>query len=140
MGCVFGREVSSGIVSESKEVSNLSVESSSRKVENVSVKKIDGDVLEVQNDESRKKEEKVVDGEKKPRAERKRSKTNPRLSNPSKHLRGEQVAAGWPPWLTAVCGEALNGWIPRRADSFEKIDKVGHLIFLEVWSLSIVLN
>lgn len=133
MGCVFGREVSSGIVSESKEVSNLSVESSSRKVENVSVKKIDGDVVEVQNDESRKKEEKVVDGEKKPRAERKRSKTNPRLSNPPKHLRGEQVAAGWPPWLTAVCGEALNGWIPRRADSFEKIDKIGQGTYSNVY-------
>lgn len=133
MGCVFGREVSSGVVSESKEVSNLSVESSSRKVENVSVKKIDGDVVEVQNDESRKKEEKVVDGEKKPRAERKRSKTNPRLSNPSKHLRGEQVAAGWPPWLTAVCGEALNGWIPRRADSFEKIDKIGQGTYSNVY-------
>lgn len=140
MGCVFGREVSSGIVSESKEVSNFSVESSSRKVGNVSVKTIDGDVVEVQNDESPKKEEKVVDGEKKPRGDRKRSKSNPRLSNLPKHLRGEQVAAGWPPWLTAVCGEALNGWIPRRADSFEKIDKVGYLIFLEVWSLSIVLN
>lgn len=128
MGCVFGREVSSGVVSESKEVSNLSAEASSRRVENVSVKKIDGDVAEGQNDESW-KEEKVVGGEKKPRGERKRSKTNSRLSNLPKHLRGEQVAAGWPPWLTAVCGEALNGWIPRRADSFEKIDKVGHLIF-----------
>ncbi|KAL9447551.1 hypothetical protein AB3S75_015091 [Citrus x aurantiifolia] len=133
MGCVFGREVSSGIVSESKEVSNFSVESSSRKVGNVSVKTIDGDVVEVQNDESRKKEEKVVDGEKKPRGERKRSKSNPRLSNLPKHLRGEQVAAGWPPWLTAVCGEVLNGWIPRRADSFEKIDKIGQGTYSNVY-------
>ena len=38
--------------------------------------------------------------------------------------RGEQVAAGWPAWLSAVAGEAINGWTPRRADSFEKIDKV----------------
>jgi cyclin-dependent kinase 12/13 len=38
--------------------------------------------------------------------------------------RGEQVAAGWPAWLSAVAGEAINGWNPRRADSFEKIDKV----------------
>lgn len=58
------------------------------------------------------------------RGESRRSKANPRLSNPPKHLLGEQVAAGWPPWLTAVCGEALSGWIPRKADSFEKIDKV----------------
>ena len=38
--------------------------------------------------------------------------------------RGEQVAAGWPAWLSAVAGDAINGWTPRRADSFEKIDKV----------------
>ena len=38
--------------------------------------------------------------------------------------RGEQVAAGWPAWLSAVAGEAIDGWTPRRADSFEKIDKV----------------
>lgn len=37
---------------------------------------------------------------------------------------GEQVAAGWPAWLSAVAGEAIQGWIPRRADTFEKLDKV----------------
>ncbi|CAA3006928.1 probable serine threonine- kinase At1g54610, partial [Olea europaea subsp. europaea] len=36
---------------------------------------------------------------------------------------GEQVSAGWPPWLVAVAGEAIRGWVPRRADSFEKLDK-----------------
>lgn len=37
---------------------------------------------------------------------------------------GAQVAAGWPSWLTNVAGEAIKGWIPRKADSFEKLDKV----------------
>lgn len=37
--------------------------------------------------------------------------------------RGGQVLTGWPSWLTAVAGEAISGWIPRRADSFEKLDK-----------------
>lgn len=41
---------------------------------------------------------------------------------------GEQVAAGWPPWLAAVAGEAIKGWVPRRADSFEKLDKVCFLL------------
>ncbi|KAG6508782.1 hypothetical protein ZIOFF_034163 [Zingiber officinale] len=54
---------------------------------------------------------------------RRRSRPDPRLSNPSGHLHGEQVAAGWPPWLAHAAGEALQGWTPRRADSFEKIDK-----------------
>ena len=30
----------------------------------------------------------------------------------------------WPQWLTAAAGEAVEGWLPRRADSFEKLDKV----------------
>ncbi|KAL3598029.1 hypothetical protein D5086_005947 [Populus alba] len=38
--------------------------------------------------------------------------------------RGAQVVAGWPSWLTSVAGEAINGWVPRRADSFEKLDKI----------------
>ncbi|XP_050917181.1 probable serine/threonine-protein kinase At1g54610 isoform X2 [Lathyrus oleraceus] len=67
------------------------------------------------------------------RGESRRSKANPRLSNPPKHLLGEQVAAGWPPWLTAVCGEALSGWIPRKADSFEKIDKIGQGTYSNVY-------
>ncbi|GAV64218.1 Pkinase domain-containing protein [Cephalotus follicularis] len=134
MGCVLGREVSSGIVSESREVKNLSVESN-RKVEEsvVSVSKIDSNVVEeVQNDENP-KEEKIDVGEKKSRGERRRSRPYPRLSNPPKHIRGKQVAAGWPSWLSAVCGEALNGWIPRRADSFEKIDKIGQGTYSNVY-------
>ncbi len=48
-----------------------------------------------------------------------------RLSHiPTKNEEAEQVAAGWPGWLSAVAGEALKGWIPRHAASFEKLDKV----------------
>jgi cyclin-dependent kinase 12/13 len=42
----------------------------------------------------------------------------------------EQVAAGWPPWLVAVAAEAVRGWVPRRAESFEKLDKVTLSSFL----------
>ncbi|KAI4298930.1 hypothetical protein L6164_032437 [Bauhinia variegata] len=48
----------------------------------------------------------------------------PRLSRIYGGERGAQVLAGWPSWLTAVAGEAISGWIPRRADSFEKLEKV----------------
>ncbi|KAF9681665.1 hypothetical protein SADUNF_Sadunf05G0025600 [Salix dunnii] len=131
MGCVLGREVSSGIVSESKEVKNPRVESN-RKVEDVSVTKADttSSVVEIQNEET--KEEKV-DGDKKPRGERRRSRPNSKPTNLPRQTRGEQVAAGWPPWLSAVCGEALNGWIPRRADTFEKIDKIGSGTYSNVY-------
>ena len=35
-----------------------------------------------------------------------------------------EVAAGWPAWLVSVAGEALVGWTPRRASTFEKLEKV----------------
>ena len=125
MGCVISREVSSGIVSEVKEEKNLSV-GSNKKVDEASTSGAEENAVVAQNGEKEKEENGGGDDRvRRPKGERRRSKPNPRLSNPPKHLQGEQVAAGWPPWLTAVCGEALSGWIPRKADTFEKIDKVG---------------
>ena len=37
---------------------------------------------------------------------------------------GGQVAAGWPALLSVVAREAIKGWIPRCAETFEKLDKV----------------
>ncbi|RXH72056.1 hypothetical protein DVH24_025557 [Malus domestica] len=65
-----------------------------------------------------------------PIGERRRYKPNPRLSNPPMHLLGEQVAAGWP---STVAGEAINGWTPRRAHTFEKIDKIGQGMYSNVY-------
>jgi len=31
---------------------------------------------------------------------------------------------GWPSWLMAVAGDAIGEWTPRRANTFEKLDKV----------------
>lgn len=128
MGCVISREASSGVDSESKgEKKDLSVESK-RKVDDVVVPKVDSETIEVHDGGGEaKKEENGHGGQRPPRGERRRSKPNPRLGNLPKQSRGEQVAAGWPPWLTEACGEALNGWIPRKADTFEKIDKVRFL-------------
>lgn len=137
MGCVISREVESGIVTEVKEESSVRVESS-RKVEEVSTSRGEGNVVEVRVKKIKEKEEKSDgDGVQRPKGERRRSKPNPRLSNLPKHLQGEQVAAGWPSWLTAVCGEALNGWIPRKADTFEKIDKVGFVFIFKILDFSL---
>ncbi|KAK6915889.1 Protein kinase domain [Dillenia turbinata] len=46
---------------------------------------------------------------------------------------GEQNAAGWPSWLTSVAGEAIRGWVPRRADSFEKLEKIGQGTYSSVY-------
>lgn len=47
-----------------------------------------------------------------------------RLENLNKYIEGEQVAAGWPSWLSAVAGDAIQGWVPLKADAFEKLEKV----------------
>lgn len=136
MGCIISRETSSGVETETKSVrKDLSVESS-RKVDDVVVAKVDSDIqvggeVSVGGGEAQ-KEENGHGSQRPPKGERRRSKPNPRLSNVPNKARGEQVAAGWPPWLTAVCGEALNGWIPRKADTFEKIDKVCFAIPLSI--------
>lgn len=135
MGCVFGREASSGRVNEVKEETregesrksskNLNVESGGtvRVGDTQGVDKDNGE--EVSNGVTRKEEK--VDVDRRSQVEKRRSRPNPRLSNPPKHKHGEQVAAGWPSWLSAHVGEAIDGWLPRRADTFEKIDKVGQL-------------
>ena len=107
MGCVFGKEAS-------------------KKKEEVEVARAEDGVA--QNSGNVK-----VGGEeeksKRPKGERRRSsKPNPRLSNPPNHVHGEQVAAGWPSWLSKVAGEAINGLVPRRADTFEKLNKVRQLM------------
>lgn len=50
----------------------------------------------------------------------------PRIRDVPNGVQGEHVAAGWPRWLTEVAAEAVRGWQPRRAESFEKLDKVCH--------------
>jgi len=37
------------------------------------------------------------------------------------------IDSGWPLWLSSVAGEAIKGWVPRRADSFEKLDQVSSI-------------
>nr|GMD32615.1 probable serine/threonine-protein kinase At1g54610 [Ipomoea batatas] len=48
-----------------------------------------------------------------------------RLGNIQNYAEAEQVAAGWPAWLSAVAGEAINGLVPLRADSFQTLEKIG---------------
>lgn len=135
MGCAFGKEISSpgppsGDSVVRREKGNLGgrdLSVTSDKVVDTSVSKAedggDGGGVDAQSGGDNKTEE-LKDGiVRQSKNEKRRSRPNPRLSNPPKHIHGEQVAAGWPPWLVAVAGEALSGWTPRRADTFEKLDK-----------------
>ncbi|CAH8313453.1 unnamed protein product [Eruca vesicaria subsp. sativa] len=44
-----------------------------------------------------------------------------------------QVSAGWPTWLISVAGEALVDWSPRRASTFEKLEKIGQGTYSSVY-------
>ncbi|XP_047946919.1 protein IMPAIRED IN BABA-INDUCED STERILITY 1-like [Salvia hispanica] len=46
---------------------------------------------------------------------------------------GEHVAAGWPSWLSAAAGEAIEGMLPLRADSFKRLEKIGQGTYSEVY-------
>ncbi|XP_015879843.3 cyclin-dependent kinase C-2 C [Ziziphus jujuba] len=45
----------------------------------------------------------------------------------------EQTSAGWPSWLSTAAGEAIHGWVPLRADSFEKLEKIGQGTYSSVF-------
>lgn len=118
MGCAFGKE-------SSPPLSGAGLEGRELRREAVSGKKVEVEVGQAVagGDGVGKLEREEEGGSRRPQGERRRAKPNPRLSNLPKGVHGEQVAAGWPSWLSAVAGEAIKGWTPRRADSFQKIDK-----------------
>ncbi|ESQ36561.1 hypothetical protein EUTSA_v10006913mg [Eutrema salsugineum] len=45
----------------------------------------------------------------------------------------KQVSSGWPTWLVSVAAEALVDWAPRRASTFEKLEKIGQGTYSSVY-------
>ncbi|KAI3761448.1 hypothetical protein L1987_51864 [Smallanthus sonchifolius] len=43
------------------------------------------------------------------------------------------TAPTWPAWLSAVAGDEIKDWTPRRANSFEKLDKIGQGTYSNVY-------
>ncbi|CAN1844426.1 Probable serine/threonine-protein kinase At1g54610 [Linum perenne] len=60
-------------------------------------------------------------------------KKHPAWGRVPKDLEAEQVAAGWPSWLVSVAGESIKGWVPRKASSFEKLDRIGQGTYSSVY-------
>ncbi|KAK6937991.1 Protein kinase domain [Dillenia turbinata] len=56
-----------------------------------------------------------------------------RFVSMTRNAETDNVNAGWPSWLTSVAAEAVKGWVPRRADSFEKLDKIGQGTYSNVY-------
>ncbi|KAK1436665.1 hypothetical protein QVD17_02447 [Tagetes erecta] len=46
---------------------------------------------------------------------------------------GAQKVPGWPSWLTSVASDAVQGWAPRSADSYEMLDKIGQGTYSSVY-------
>ncbi|KAE9594619.1 putative protein-serine/threonine kinase CMGC-CDK-CRK7-CDK9 family [Lupinus albus] len=137
MGCVLGKQSSLAEAAAEREWEKRRrrrrEEEKREEVKEVKDEVVEG---ETENGGRNQKEEGGGGGaeEKRTRSMRRRSsKPNPRLSNPPGHVHGEQVAAGWPSWLSKVAGEAINGLIPRRADTFEKLDKIGQGTYSNVY-------
>ncbi|KAK4755475.1 hypothetical protein SAY87_009232 [Trapa incisa] len=146
MGCVLAKESSHVVAFGSKrEEKNPRGESgrkeggSAAKVEESSRNRDVEEVREggetVKGEEEAEEKVEESDHHKPSRESRQRSRqnANPRIQNVPKQSRAEQVAAGWPSWLTEICGEALRGWVPRRANTFEKIDKIGQGTYSNVY-------
>ncbi|KAF0895222.1 hypothetical protein E2562_008561 [Oryza meyeriana var. granulata] len=50
-----------------------------------------------------------------------------------KQFPSEHVNTVWPDWLMNVAPEAVQGWLPRRAESFEKLSKIGQGTYSSVY-------
>lgn len=135
MGCVFAREISGKAVERRREEGSVRVDrkvSAAAPAEAVEIRNGNGGGNHRKESSNSNNEQETTTV--RPRGDKRRSsKPNPRLSNPPKHVHGEQVAAGWPSWLSAVAGEAISGWTPRRADTFEKLDKIGQGTYSNVY-------
>ncbi|KAM7483486.1 hypothetical protein LguiB_008069 [Lonicera macranthoides] len=44
-----------------------------------------------------------------------------------------KTTQGWPAWLCDVAGDAIKDWTPRRANTFEKLDKIGQGTYSNVY-------
>ncbi|KAG8046323.1 hypothetical protein GUJ93_ZPchr0008g13891 [Zizania palustris] len=71
--------------------------------------------------------------EQEPRTGGIKSEAKPRIADVPNGVQGEHVAAGWPRWLIEVAAEAVRGWQPRKAESFEKLDKIGQGTYSSVY-------
>uniref|UniRef100_A0A7N0T922 Protein kinase domain-containing protein n=1 Tax=Kalanchoe fedtschenkoi TaxID=63787 RepID=A0A7N0T922_KALFE len=57
-----------------------------------------------------------------------------------KALHWDEDAPRWPSWLLSVASEAVRGWVPRRADTFERIAKIGQGTYSNVYKARDTIN
>ncbi|KAK6919582.1 Protein kinase domain [Dillenia turbinata] len=153
MGCVCVKPSAVGdsqespkekaVISSDKRSSAVSSDKrSSTEIRRNSIRRDGGSARIVSIDKKSGESMKVKDDEVKKEIERKESGVlnYPGIGSVPKAVEGEQVAAGWPSWLSAVAGEAIKGWVPRRADTFEKLDKIGQGTYSNVYRARDLVN
>ncbi|CAD5333471.1 unnamed protein product [Arabidopsis thaliana] len=55
------------------------------------------------------------------------------LGSSHKNIEAEQAAAGWPAWLCSAAAEAVHGWVPLKAEAFQKLEKIGQGTYSSVF-------
>ncbi|KFK33201.1 hypothetical protein AALP_AA6G343500 [Arabis alpina] len=50
-----------------------------------------------------------------------------------KNIEAEQAAAGWPSWLCSTAAEVVQGWVPLKAEAFQKLEKIGQGTYSSVF-------
>ncbi|KAL6972987.1 [pyruvate dehydrogenase (acetyl-transferring)] kinase [Sarracenia purpurea var. burkii] len=122
MGCVLGTRAASGDVQSV--IAGRKAAGASHTSRNVKrLPDSGGDVVSVSKES--------VDGEKE------RSRKTGDIPAPdrakSKPDYGLKTCQGWPSWLCDVAGDAIKDWTPRRANTFEKLDKIGQGTYSNVY-------
>lgn len=115
MGCVCGKEDrrSSPVNRRSSERTSVSVTVSSDAVVNSNVVRL---------------------GKERARAETEKTRRHTGDFGPPERRRPHSESQqGWPSWLMAVAGDAIRDWTPRRANTFEKLDKIGQGTYSNVY-------
>ncbi|EFH38716.1 hypothetical protein ARALYDRAFT_920692 [Arabidopsis lyrata subsp. lyrata] len=44
-----------------------------------------------------------------------------------------RMPEGWPPWLISACGDSIKDLTPRRATTYEKLEKIGQGTYSNVY-------
>ena len=98
----------------------------------------DGSVHQISNDNAgsvrgtRDGEDRIVERPKSGHHRRSTSdmSINGRISSNPSGAEGEET---WPSWLISVAKDAVHGWTPRSADSYEKLEKIGQGTYSSVY-------
>lgn len=120
MGCVLGKR-SAGDNPAPREASSRRRPSSDES--SVAVTKVSSNGIQLRKDAEHTQSNRSCHTEDFPATDPRRTGPDPCLRTPPR----------WPSWLVETCGDAIKDWTPRRANTFEKLDKIGQGTYSNVY-------